>query len=158
MKIKISKELIHNSLVNGDGIRTVIFFTGCDKNCPGCHNKALQDFDAGISANIDDIVNEIIQEKELIDGVTLSGGDPICQSSGATELCRKLKEHNINIWLYTGESYDNLRGNSILKYLDVIVDGRFDESLVNKHLKYRGSSNQRIIYLNNDGLPVKIIS
>lgn len=156
--IRVAKDFIHGSLVNGEGIRTVIFFSGCDKNCKGCHNKDLQDFNAGIIRHVDDIINEILEEIDMIDGVTLSGGDPMCQRSGLFELCKGLKEHNINVWVYTGETYDELRGTHILKYIDVLVDGKFEESLKSEKIKYRGSSNQNIIYLNEDGIPTRIIS
>ena len=109
------KDFIHESLVNGEGVRTTVFFTGCDKNCKGCHNKELQDFNAGVEMHIDDIVQEILKEIEIIDGVTLSGGDPFCQKDGLLELCKELKKHKINIWVYTGENYDDLKGDETLK-------------------------------------------
>ena len=147
MKIRVAKEILWNSLVNGEGVRAVIFFSGCKRNCKGCQNKELQDFKAGIEREVSDVVNEILGDLEMIDGVTISGGDPVYQMEGLTELCRELKKHNINIWLYTGELVQNLynKNTELCKDLvDVIVDGPYIEELRNPDLKYRGSSNQKI--------------
>ena len=158
MKIRIAPSILHETLVNGEGIRSCVFFAGCNKYCKGCHNKDLQKFNAGIKRNIDDVVDEILKNRPMIDGVTLSGGDPLCQYKGSLELCKKLKEHDINIWLYTGELYTRIKTHfsEILDFVDVIVDGKFDESLVSDKIKYRGSSNQKIIYF-DCGYPTKII-
>lgn len=147
-KIRIGS-ILNESLVNGEGIRTVVFFSGCNKFCKGCQNEGLQDFKAGYDISIDDLVDKILENRAMIDGVTLSGGDPLCQYIGCLKLCKKLKKHGINIWLYTGETFDQilLRYNSIVHYVDVIVDGRYEESLKRDGLLYRGSSNQTIIHL-----------
>jgi len=157
VKARIAEEIIHESLVNGEGIRATVFFAGCDKDCKGCHNKELQNFKAGISREVDAIVTEILESKPMIDGVTLSGGDPMCQQHAALGLCRRLKDHGINIWLYTGRTYNELIGNSILSNVDVLVDGKFEEDLMSEKIKYRGSSNQNIMYL-KEGIPYRIIS
>lgn len=143
MKIKIAG-MAPNSLVNGEGIRFTVFFNGCRRDCPGCHNKELQDFDNpnAVLMDTDDIVAAVKKEEFLIDGVTLSGGDPLYQPEGLVELCEKLK--NFNIWLYTGETYENIP-EKLLENIDVVVDGMFIEELKDENIKYRGSSNQRII-------------
>lgn len=152
-KIRIGS-ILNESLVNGEGIRTVIFFSGCNKACKGCHNLELQNFNAGYDIPIDELVSKIIKNKHMIDGVTLSGGDPLCQYMGCLELCKRLKEHKINIWLYTGETFDKilLKYNSITNYVDVIVDGKYEESLKQEGLKYRGSSNQAIIHFKHGNI------
>ena len=146
-KVRIGS-VLNESLVNGEGIRTVVFFAGCNKNCKGCHNQELRNFNAGEEISIDDLVEKILKNRSMIDGVTLSGGDPLCQYMGCLKLCKKLKKHGINIWLYTGETLEKilLRYSSIIHYVDVIVDGMFEESLKREDLLYRGSSNQSIIH------------
>lgn len=146
-KVRVGS-ILNESLVNGEGIRTVVFFAGCNKNCKGCHNQELRNFKAGEEILIDDLVEQILKNKNMIDGVTLSGGDPLCQYMGCLKLCKKLKKHGINIWLYTGETLEKilLRYSSIIHYVDVIVDGMFEESLKREDLLYRGSSNQSIIH------------
>ena len=149
-KVRIGK-ILNESLVNGEGVRTVIFFSGCNKFCRGCHNVELQDFNAGYDITIEELVNKVLENKDMIDGVTLSGGDPLCQYMGCLELCRELKKHGINIWLYTGETFDKvlLKYNSIVDFIDVMVDGMYEESLKDGNLRYRGSSNQGIIYFDS---------
>ena len=91
---------IANSMENGEGIRDVIFFSGCKRDCPGCHNKELQDFGYGWDVEIDEIVNLILNNKEMIDGVTISGGDPIYQYDALLELCKELKKKHQYLGLY----------------------------------------------------------
>lgn len=155
-KIRIAN-ILNESLVNGEGIRTVVFFSGCNKYCQGCHNLDLQNFNSGYDISVDDLVEKILRNKHMIDGVTLSGGDPLCQYSACLELCKKLKIHGFNIWLYTGETYEEifLKYRHILYDVDTIVDGRYIESLKEEGLEFRGSSNQKIIYL-EDGNITKI--
>lgn len=155
-KVRIGS-ILNESLVNGEGVRTVVFFSGCNKDCKGCHNLELQNFKAGYEITIDELVEKILKNKPMIDGVTLSGGDPLCQYMGCLELCKRLKEHGINIWLYTGETLDKvlIKYNSIVNYIDVLVDGKYEESLKKEDLRYRGSSNQALIYLKN-GSVVKV--
>lgn len=144
--------ILHNSLVNGEGIRTVIFLSGCDKACKGCHNEHLQDFEYGNKMTIDEVIQEIMESKDLIDGITLSGGDPICQYFSVLELCKELKKEDINIWMYTGDTIEHIINSGkeeILKHIDVLVDGLFIDTLADENLKFKGSSNQRILYLNN---------
>lgn len=160
MKVKVAKDILWNSLVNGEGVRAVIFFTGCKRNCKGCQNKDLQDFNAGIERDVNDIVNEVLEDIEMIDGVTISGGDPVYQMEGLIELCKRLKEHKINIWLYTGELVDTLISKypELCALVDVVVDGEYIESLHKPDLLYRGSSNQTINHLKvKDGMIEKTL-
>lgn len=157
MKIKLAGH-IPNSLVNGKGIRYVLFFNGCDKSCPGCHNDSFKDFDNpdAQEMSIEEILKLILREKDMIDGVTLSGGDPICQPEGLIELCKELKKYNLNIWMYTGELFETLESKhkNVLEVVDVVIDGPYIEHLkVTDHekIKFRGSSNQRLFYKEEDG-------
>lgn len=144
--MKISS-ILHATCVNGPGIRTAIFFSGCARDCKGCHNKELQDFNAGIEINVSEIIDEIEIDitNQLIDGVTLTGGDPIYQKDGVVELCSKLKGMypNLSICLYTGEYFDNI-SDDIKEKVDIIVDGPFVEELKSTDKKYMGSSNQHM--------------
>lgn len=142
--------IVYNSLVNGEGTRCVIFLAGCSKKCPGCHNEKLQDADNGYDVSIDYIMKTIEESKVayLIDGFTISGGDPLEQPKQTLELCKRLKEDfDTNIWIYTGELFEDIekRFPELLQYSDIIVDGRYIESLNDGKSKFRGSSNQRII-------------
>lgn len=148
--------ILPNSLVNGYGARMVIFFSGCDKNCKGCHNLYLQDFNYGRDMSIAEIVDAVKENMHLLDGVTLSGGDPLCQYPAMLELCMALQREGINIWMYTGETHGEIIKHKprILKVVDVLVDGMYVEALKDES-KYKGSSNQRVIYLSN-GVVTKI--
>jgi anaerobic ribonucleoside-triphosphate reductase activating protein len=140
---------IPNSLENGEGTRDVIFFAGCSRNCPGCHNKELQNFNFGTDIEIDEIIEIVKKNKPLIDGVTISGGDPIFQYPALLELCKRLKKEGFNIWVYTGAEFEDIKqqyGTELFKYIDALVDGPFKQELIEPKLRYRGSNNQRIIH------------
>ena len=152
MKIQIAGK-IEDSLVNGEGMRMVIFTSGCKHNCEGCHNKPMQDFNYGDQWDVDELFNYIKDNSDLIDGITYSGGDPIEQIEPIIYLSKRIKkELNLSIWCYTGytlEQINNSSNKELLKYIDVLVDGKFLKDKKENALKYTGSSNQRIIYLKN---------
>ncbi|MBO5388306.1 MAG: anaerobic ribonucleoside-triphosphate reductase activating protein [Lachnospiraceae bacterium] len=147
------------SMIDGEGIRFVLFMQGCSHNCTGCHNPETHDFHAGTSMKMEDII-KLTESDPLIDGVTLSGGDPFFQAKKLIPLCKYWKSKGLNIWAYTGfifdefmkykenkQSDDRLTSDMIelLNYLDVVVDGPFiiDKRTLGK--EYIGSSNQRLI-------------
>lgn len=130
------------SLVNGEGIRYVVFMQGCDHQCPGCHNPETWDFEGGHEVAPEDIAQAYVRRKHLLDGITLSGGDPFYQQDACMELLNMLPD--INVWVYTGFHYEDIRDTPLARRADVIVDGPFIESLKCDG-PYRGSSNQRII-------------
>lgn len=142
----------HEDMLNGEGIRVTLFVSGCSHNCPGCHNPETHPVDSGIPFD-DNALNEIYNEldKDYIAGITFSGGDPLNVHNRDTilELCRDIKDKypNKNIWLYTGYNYDYISSNyhQILNYIDVLVDGKFVRKLKDSNLKWRGSTNQRVI-------------
>ncbi len=142
---------LDNSMVNGKGLRSVLFVSGCNHNCEGCHNKVMQAFDYGDKVNIDDLLNRIKHNVPLINGVTFSGGEPFEQAKGLSVLAEKVKKQGLNLWCYTGYTYEKiLQSNDehkikLLKYIDVLVDGKFEKNLTEGSSKYAGSSNQRII-------------
>lgn len=142
----------YESIVDGPGMRNTIFTQGCNHNCKGCHNPQTHSLDGGYEISLSEIYDKIT-DNPLITGITLSGGDPILQYKNLIPLVQKLKEHDYNIWMYTGYYIEDLLylytdwdlRDFFLPYIDVIVDGPFVEDLKSLHLNYRGSSNQRFV-------------
>ena len=137
---------------NGIGLRTTIYVAGCWHFCKGCHNPFSWNKNHGEDLTINEII-DIISENELAD-VTISGGDPLTfQYEETLKLVKTIKERtNKNIWLYTGFTFDevyNLR-REILEYIDVLVDGKFQIENRDLTLRFRGSSNQKIINVRNE--------
>lgn len=139
------------SYVDGVGIRYTIFVQGCAHNCFGCHNPKTHSFDGGSEVLVEDIISDI-KKNGLIDGVTLSGGDPFYQASECAELARLVKEElHLSVWTYTGFTIEEIMNSKdkdqieLLEYTDVLVDGLFVMSKRSLELAFRGSSNQRII-------------
>lgn len=141
-------DIIEDTTVDGPGFRTAIYAAGCLQRCPGCHNPESWDINRG-----DPVPTEVLLDKVLADdfaNVTFSGGDPLFQPEGFTELAKKIKERSKkNIWCYTGFTFESILKNKkqagLLPFIDVLVDGRFEESLRNDSLLFRGSKNQRLI-------------
>lgn len=147
------------SIVDGEGLRYVIYEQGCSHKCPGCHNPETHDFKGGKLVTIKKILEDI-NKNPLIEGITLSGGDPFFQAKNNIILMQELKKKEYNIWVYTGfrmeEFLEKIDGNSsnekitdymieMLRYADIVVDGRFEEKNKSLLCKFRGSTNQRII-------------
>lgn len=153
IKIRIAGK-IYDSLANGPGMRYVLFTQGCTIHCDGCQNKHTWDLNSGQEVEIKDIIDDIFNDV-LIDGITISGGDPIEQPQSLLELCKEIKnrDNNMNIMIYTGRTYEELVSlnndciNNILKTADYLVDGRFEKDNTDNAIKYTGSANQRIIDL-----------
>lgn len=142
--------IVYDTTVDGSGFRTAIYAAGCEHKCKGCHNPQSWNMANGTSYSIDKLVN-IIKENEFAN-VTFTGGDPLFQVEGFTELAKRIKsETHKNIWCYTGFTFDQIQRSvklsQILPYIDVLVDGKYVEALHDADLKFRGSSNQRIINL-----------
>ncbi|MDR1717305.1 MAG: anaerobic ribonucleoside-triphosphate reductase activating protein [Dysgonomonas sp.] len=141
-------DIVHDTTVDGPGFRTAIYAAGCTHLCKGCHNPHSWNIQNGKTYSIDNLLEEI-KESEFAN-VTFTGGDPFMQVEGFTELARRIKsETDKNIWCYTGYIYEQIirseRLSRILPYIDVLVDGRYVESLKDESLIFRGSSNQRLI-------------
>ena len=141
---------------NGIGCRVTLWISGCTHHCKGCQNRQTWDFDSGKTID-NDIKEKLISILKLpyIKGLTLSGGDPLCSYDEVVELVKELKEilPDKDIWLYTGFTMDIIKKAmpSILKYIDVIVDGEFIENKRDITLAFRGSSNQKIWEKDKDG-------
>lgn len=153
-KIRLSG-IAYDSLVNGPGMRRVLFSQGCKHNCKGCFNPETHDFNGGRLIDLDEIITQIIEDPFLT-GLTFSGGDPLEQAEKFAYIGNKVKKakgESFNIWCYTGytfeyilENKDKRKGwNDLLQAIDVFVDGEFKIDKMKDNLKYRGSSNQRII-------------
>lgn len=144
--------IIYESLVNGPGMRRVFFAQGCKHNCKGCFNPETHDFIGGEIKDMDDLIKDTL-DNPMIKGVTFSGGDPLEQAEKFAYMAKKFKEKGLNVWSYTGYTYeeilrckDNRVGwNDFINNIDVLVDGEFQIDKKDENLKYRGSSNQRII-------------
>ena len=130
------------SLVNGEGIRYVVFVQGCAHRCPGCHNPDTWDFGGGYYAEPEMLAKDIMRRRH-IDGITLSGGDPFYQQVACLKLLDLLPE-DMNVWVYTGFEYDEIKDTKLAKRADVLVTGPYVEALRCEGKMY-GSSNQRII-------------
>ena len=141
-------DIVEDTTVDGPGFRTTIYCAGCPNRCPGCHNPQSWDIANGREVEVEEIL-EVILADPFAD-VTFSGGDPMFQPQGFAALARAIKERsNKNIWCYTGYLFEQVIENpaqrELLELVDVLVDGRFVEALMDDQLHFRGSSNQRII-------------
>jgi len=145
--------IYHDSVVDGEGLRTVIFFAGCPHYCKGCHNPKSWNIRNGKKMNVQQIVEEAWNP---LTDITLSGGDPFYQAKAAASVARQLKAYGKNIWAYTGWTIEELRENKdphqleLLNYVDVLVDGPFILAERDLTLPFRGSRNQRIIEVGNE--------
>ena len=144
--------VLEESVVDGPGIRTVIFTAGCPHRCPGCHNPESWNPRGGQDVSVADLLAQI--EQSGWDGVTISGGEPFLQPEELARLVDGCKVLQKNVWVYTGYTLEQLQAmndefvTSVLDRADVLVDGRFEQPLMDRSLRFRGSSNQRIIFLN----------
>ena len=164
-KIRIAG-YVDDSIVDGPGIRFTIFTQGCAHHCFNCHNPETWAFDKGKDVDIDELISKI-KRNPLLQGITLSGGDPLYQVNACLELVKKIKELNsdLDIIIYTGFTFEELANNfnknndllSLLKLSDILIDGKYEYSLRDLTLRFRGSSNQRVINLKKTFLEEKIV-
>lgn len=142
------------TIVDGEGIRFSIYLAGCNHFCKGCHNPESWNPKAGSPLTQEklDLIIEEINSNILLDGITISGGDPLYNPEDLYKLTKTLKERTgKNIWCYTGYTFEEISANERLlksiEYVDVLVDGPFISDLTDPFIEFRGSKNQRIIYL-----------
>ena len=152
MRIRVL-EILHQTMADGPGFRTAIYCAGCKHACKGCHNPQSWDFNAGKWMEVEELL-EIVKADDLSD-VSFSGGDPFYQVEGFTELARRIKEETSKtIWCWTGFTLEEIQASAqmsqMLPYLDVLVDGPFILEQRDTDLLFRGSPNQRIIYLHGN--------
>ena len=141
-------EIVEDTTVDGPGFRTSVYSSGCPHHCPGCHNPQSWNIANGQKVEVEEILGKILADPFA--DVTFTGGDPMFQPQGFTALAKAIKQKsNKNIWCYTGFLFEELLENplqkALLEQIDVLVDGRFIEAFKDEQLRFRGSSNQRII-------------
>ena len=148
MKIRLYGT-VNDSIVDGPGLRYVIFTQGCLHHCPGCHNPDSHAIDGGYIEDTEQCLLEIDQNP-LLDGVTLSGGEPFLQATALIHLVQKVKKRHLHVMIYSGYTFEEIlelgdEEKKLLSLCDTLVDGKFILSLKSMELLYKGSSNQRII-------------
>ncbi len=151
MEIKIAG-ITKESIVDGKGIRYVVFTQGCPHACRGCHNPESWSFDGGYEKSVDEIFDEF-KKNPLLKGVTFSGGEPFLQPKPLIKLAKLCHSVNKDVLVYSGYTYEELKGmknedvTALLEECDILIDGKYEESLKNLELLFKGSENQRIIDL-----------
>jgi anaerobic ribonucleoside-triphosphate reductase activating protein len=148
--------IVKESVVDGPGLRYVIFTQGCHKRCIGCHNPHTQDLTGGYEILVTELLNSILETK-LVNGITFSGGEPFIQAQACAELARLVKKRRkeFNIVAYSGYYYAELLViaekqpaiREFLQYIDILIDGPYDETRKAYNLPFCGSSNQNVIDL-----------
>lgn len=139
------------SIVDGPGIRYVLFMQGCPHKCRGCHNPQTHDFYGGKVVSTDNIIEDILSEKKYIDGITISGGEPLVQPEACIEIIKAAKKVGLHVIVYTGFTWEYIwsKGSCeqrlAVHMADAVVDGPFIEQLKSYNIKFRGSTNQRLI-------------
>ena len=147
--------VIRESIVDGPGLRFAVFTQGCAHHCPECHNPETWDFNGGYDCEIEKII-KVMDENPLLDGITLSGGDPLFQPEASYSLASKVKEKGLNVVVFTGYTYEELMElqskdpwvEKLLGVTDILIDGRYDKDQRDLTLLFRGSRNQRVIDMN----------
>lgn len=147
-KIRLASELDFDSIVDGPGLRIVVWTQGCPHHCEGCHNPQTHDYSGGKEFSVDAIIEQINNSK-LQSGLTLSGGEPFMQPTPLIAIVKAAKAKGLNVWSYSGFTFEQLQSNpkqaALLEWIDVLVDGKFELDKKDYRLWYKGSSNQRII-------------
>ena len=149
MNIRIAGT-VNDSIVDGPGYRYTIFTQGCPHHCPGCHNPQSHDFEGGRVVDTETILRQV-RENPLLDGITLSGGEPFCQPEACRALAEAAHDLGMSVWCYTGYTWEKLMQEAdparlaLLEAVDVLVDGPFILAQKSLELKFCGSRNQRLI-------------
>lgn len=151
LKLRIAGT-VNDSIVDGPGIRFTVFTQGCPHHCEGCHNPHTHDFNGGSETDTDEIISKFLSNP-LLDGITLSGGEPMCQAKALVPVAKAAKEHGLDVIAYTGYTYEYLVEHSndengflaLLEYVDFLVDGKFELDKRSLELHFKGSRNQRVI-------------
>ncbi|MDR0979849.1 MAG: anaerobic ribonucleoside-triphosphate reductase activating protein [Candidatus Nomurabacteria bacterium] len=156
MKARLAGPIIRDSIVDGEGLRAVVWFQGCRRQCKGCHNPESWDFNGGVEVDTDYIKDKLRTFKGQT-GLTLSGGEPMWQAEAALEIARFAKEEmGWNVWSFSGFLYDDIKAGrdgatpamwELVKELDALIDGPFILSERDLTCKFRGSRNQRLLRL-----------
>ena len=143
-------DTVQDSIVDGPGFRFTVFTQGCPHGCKGCHNPATHDSAGGREITVDSLM-ALVKSNPLLDGVTLSGGEPFCQAAECADLAERVHAMGLNVWSYTGYTIEYLLKENdpdrmrLLHAVDVLVDGPFILSQRSLSFLWRGSLNQRLI-------------
>lgn len=135
---------------NGPGVRVSIFMQGCAFHCKNCFNPETWDFDKGLEF-CDETIQKVLElcDRDEVRGLSILGGEPMHPTNieGTTQLAKAFKDRfpNKDLWVWTGFQFENLKVNEVMEYIDVLVDGQFKDECKNPKLEWRGSSNQRVI-------------
>ncbi|WP_434797802.1 anaerobic ribonucleoside-triphosphate reductase activating protein [Terrisporobacter vanillatitrophus] len=153
MKLRLASQLTYDSIVDGPGLRMVIWTQGCIHHCYKCHNPQTHKLEGGIIVDTDYVIEEI-KKLKLHRGITLSGGEPFLQPKALSLIAKYAQLESLDVWCYTGFEFEYLisknnplymYNKTLLQYIDILVDGKFVYEKKDIGLKFRGSSNQRII-------------
>lgn len=150
--IRLSGPLEHDNIVNGDGLRVVLWTQGCPNHCPGCQNPETWDYESGTLVKIEDIKKELASFKGQV-GLTFCGGEPFVQAKACKEIADYARqEFGWNIWSFSGFTYEIIKEygkepRELLKSLDALIDGPFILAQRDLSLRFRGSKNQRLLHL-----------
>lgn len=144
--------LVEESIVDGPGLRFVVFVQGCLQDCPGCQNPQTHALDGGSLMNTEELLARF-DENPLLSGITLSGGEPFLQPEPLAELAREVHRRGKTVMVYSGYTYEQLLARAagdagtqqLLDEADILVDGPYVEALRNLELTFRGSENQRVL-------------
>ncbi|MBO5561761.1 MAG: anaerobic ribonucleoside-triphosphate reductase activating protein [Firmicutes bacterium] len=142
--------ITHDDMLNGQGLRTVLWVSGCEHHCDECQNPMTWDINGGLLFD-EAAETELFQEaaKGYTEGITFSGGDPLHHKNRdeITRLAKKFKQRfpKKDLWMYTGYKWEDVKDLEVMKYTDVLIDGRYEKELRDVQLHWRGSSNQRVI-------------
>ena len=156
-------DILHGTIVDGPGLRSSIYFAGCEHHCKGCHNPQSWNMNGGKEMTVKNIITEI---SDNMFNVTLTGGDPLYQNlTDLQTLVEQIHNLGLNVWLYTGFTIEELQQNQQYKKLlfniDILVDGPFEINKKNDDIQFRGSSNQRILKIystDNDTISYEDVS
>lgn len=149
-ELRLSAPVQFDSIVDGEGLRAVIWTQGCPHGCPGCHNPQTHAFDGGTSV-ASEILLKQLKAHFYLDGVTFSGGEPMAQAAACGELAQAVHQLGMNVWCYTGYTWEALMEaqnpdqRAFLEQIDVLIDGPFLLAQKSLNLRFRGSANQRLI-------------
>ena len=141
---------VNDSIVDGHGLRFTVFTQGCPHHCPGCHNPGTHDAAGGREATLEELVEQM-KKNPLIEGITLSGGEPFVQAAACADLARAAHGLGLNVWTYTGYLFEHLRDagdpawTALLAATHLLVDGPFREDEKDSTLHWKGSANQQVI-------------
>ena len=139
--------------VEGVGTRFAVWVQGCSIHCKGCANSHMWDFENGTTYNVEDFIDLIKSYKDKIEGITFLGGEPLEQIKPVTEICKAVQSIGLSVIVFTGFDYSDLKGRQdfqeLIKYVDILIDGKYEQDKTDYSRAWVGSSNQNYYFLTN---------